>query len=63
MEPLQDRMPPLARESMDELQRAAVDELITSPTNGRARIQGLGSENQVLLPAVGPLGDLLYLRR
>ena len=63
MEPLQDRMPPLARESMDELQRAAVDELITGPRNGRARIQGLGSENQVLLPAVGPLWDLLYLRR
>ena len=26
---------------------------------GRAKFQGLGSENQVLLPAVGPLWDLL----
>jgi 4-carboxymuconolactone decarboxylase len=34
MEPLQDRMPPLARESMDELQRAAADELITGPRKG-----------------------------
>ena len=34
MEPLQDRMPPLARESMDELQRAAADELIAGPRKG-----------------------------
>ena len=34
MEPLQDRMPPLAREAMDEAQRAAADELIAGP--GRA---------------------------
>jgi len=42
--------------------------LVTGPTNqgvvgsipaGRANIQGLGSENQVLLFAVGPLWDLL----
>ena len=34
MEPLQDRMPPLARESMDELQRAAADELIAGSRKG-----------------------------
>ena len=42
--------------------------LVTGPTNqgvvgsipaGRANIQGLGRENQVLLFAVGPLWDLL----
>ena len=34
MEPLRDRMPPLARETMDELQRAAADELIAGPRKG-----------------------------
>ena len=33
--------------------------VVGSSPAGRARIQGLGSENQVLLPAVGPLWDLL----
>ena len=34
MELLHDRMPPLARESMDELQRVAADELIAGPRKG-----------------------------
>lgn len=34
MEPLQDRMPPIARETMDEAQRAAADELIAGPRKG-----------------------------
>jgi hypothetical protein len=34
MGPLQDRMPPLVRESMDELQRAGADELIAGPRKG-----------------------------
>ena len=33
--------------------------VVGSSPAGRAKIQGLGSENQVLLPAVGPLWDLL----
>ena len=34
MELLHDRMPPVARESMDDLQRAAADELIAGPRKG-----------------------------
>ena len=34
MESLHDRMPPLARESMDDLQRAAADALIAGPRKG-----------------------------
>ena len=34
MERLQDRMPPLARDAMDELQRAAADALIAGPRKG-----------------------------
>jgi 4-carboxymuconolactone decarboxylase len=34
MEPLHDRMPPVARESMDDLQRAAADELTAGPRKG-----------------------------
>jgi hypothetical protein len=34
MDPLPDRMPPLARETMDDLQRAAADELIAGPRKG-----------------------------
>ena len=34
MERLQDRMPPLAREAMDDTQRAAADELIAGPRKG-----------------------------
>jgi 4-carboxymuconolactone decarboxylase len=34
MERLQDRMPPLARETMDDTQRAAADELIAGPRKG-----------------------------
>ena len=34
MEPLRDRMPPLARETMDSTQRAAADELIAGPRKG-----------------------------
>ncbi|MET0919427.1 MAG: carboxymuconolactone decarboxylase family protein [Burkholderiales bacterium] len=34
MEPLRDRMPPLARETMDGTQRAAADELIAGPRKG-----------------------------
>ena len=34
MEPLRDRMPPLAREMMDDTQRAAADELIAGPRKG-----------------------------
>jgi hypothetical protein len=33
--------------------------VVGSNPAGRAKNQGLGSENQVLLPAVGPLWDLL----
>jgi len=34
MERLQDRMPPLARDTMDDTQRAAADELIAGPRKG-----------------------------
>lgn len=34
MDPLPDRMPPLARETMNDLQRAAADELIAGPRKG-----------------------------
>src|SRR6185295_18229191 len=34
MESLQDRLPPLARETMDDAQRAAADELIAGPRKG-----------------------------
>src|SRR4029434_1171645 len=34
MKPLHDRMPPLARETMDDLQRAAADDLIAGPRKG-----------------------------
>lgn len=34
MAPLHDRMPPLARETMDDPQRAAADELIAGPRKG-----------------------------
>ena len=34
MDPSQDRMPPLARETMDDMQRAAADELIAGPRKG-----------------------------
>src|SRR5580765_7171570 len=34
MDPLPDRMPPLARKTMDDLQRAAADELIAGPRKG-----------------------------
>jgi 4-carboxymuconolactone decarboxylase len=34
MESLPDRMPPIARETMDDLQRAAADELIAGPRKG-----------------------------
>ena len=34
MEPLPDRMPPIARETMDKTQRAAADELIAGPRKG-----------------------------
>ena len=34
MDLLPDRMPPLARETMDDLQRAAADELIAGPRQG-----------------------------
>ena len=34
MEQLQNRMPPLARETLDEMQRAAADELIAGPRKG-----------------------------
>ena len=33
--------------------------VVGSSPAGRANIQGLGSENRLLLPAVGPLWDLL----
>lgn len=34
MEPLKDRMPPIAREAMDDAQRAAADALIAGPRKG-----------------------------
>ena len=34
MQRLQDRMPPLARDTMDDIQRAAADELIAGPRKG-----------------------------
>ena len=34
MESSHDRMPPMARETMDDLQRAAADELIAGPRKG-----------------------------
>ena len=34
MKPMHDRMPPLARETMDDAQRVAADELIAGPRKG-----------------------------